>query len=425
MSNAERALMSCISQDPAVVGAEVMSAFGSSNPFADEVCWRVYNAWRVSGVKTFDFITISAVLMDKATIDLDWMHEIRAVINTVPSTVNWRQYFAAVKEEYCKRLAKKELESALAGIDETADVCTYVQGVSSRLTRIDTSSEEEQSVEAAMAAELERRRNDTLNILTGLGPIDALLGPLIPGDIMCLAARPSVGKSVVAHNIAKNIAMRGTHVGLFSLEMPIPQVVARIISSVAEYDGRLVLDNMHNQSVHQAYEWVKSLPIYYDDRSGLHIAQIVNRIRRWHTNHGIKVVVLDYIQLVKTNNRKNNEGISDALKEIKAVCGELKIVPILLAQVNRAGAKNEDGRPTMEDLKGSGSLEEDSSYVVLMHRDINLTRDQLDSIDNGGAVPIEFRVAKNRHGATGFNTLAFAPKYCRVLDRQEEIYEKD
>lgn len=419
--NNERALLSCISQDPSVVGSEVLGIFQHDNPFESDICKRVYHAWAVQKDRnTWNTPSILEKL-DTSTFTADWLTELRSVMNTEPSTANWRQHLDAVRVEYTRRIATTELEQALHMLKDVSNVQTLLSDVSKKLTNIDTSNEDEISVEQCINEEIERRRNETLSITTGLTKIDSYTGPLIPGDILLLAARPSVGKSVVAHNIIRNIAQR-CPVGLFSLEMPVAQVVARMVSGVAQQDSRIILDNMHNQEIWKAYEWVKNLPIYYDDRAGLSIAQIVNRIRRWHTNYDIKAVVLDYIQLVK-GRRKPHETISDAMKDVKAVCQELGIVPIILAQINRSGAQNESGRPTLEDLKGSGSLEEDSSYVVLMHRDVVLTNEQRESVDKGGAVDIEIAVAKNRHGPTGYNKLAFIPKYCMVQDAV--IDEKD
>lgn len=411
----ERALLSCIAQDPAVIGGEVLAVYGKDNPFSDDECWRIYNAWRALGAKEWDAIAISSLLDKRSSMEHDWMMAVREVMNTAPSTAQWRTYAKAVKQEWQRRKAKQTLQQAVIDVEGAEDITTLCMSVGKTLLDLDTTSEQEQTVEDAMNEELERRRNESLTICTGLEPIDRFIAPLIPGEILLIAARPSVGKSVVAHNIIRNIAQHSA-VGVFSLEMPTVQVVSRIISDVAEYDSRMVLDNMHNQQVWRAYEYVKDLPVYYDDRAGLCDAQIVNRIRRWHSNHKIKVVVLDYIQLIKTH-KKMNEGISDTLKAVRGICKELGIVPIVLAQINRAGARNESGKPTLEDLKGSGSLEEDSSYVILMHRDVVLSPEQRQKVEDGGHVDLEMAVAKNRHGTTGYSRLAFVPKYCRVRDK--------
>lgn len=414
IDNSERALVCCISDDPAVIGSEVLSVFQADNPFTDDIVKRVYHAWASQPDRS---VWNSPAILDKlqtSVFEADWFEELRGIIYAVPSSANWRQHLEDVKDAYVRRKAKEVLEQAAYEIEGASNCNEFLSTLSKKLVTVGVSSEDEQSVEEAIEAELERRRNDTLVINTGLSKIDRLTGNLIPGDIFLLAARPSVGKSVVAHNIAKNMAQRFP-VGVFSMEMTIPQVVGRMVSGAAQFDSRHVLDNFHQQEVWKAYEWVKSLPIYYDDRAGLSSAQIVNRIRRWHVNHGIKAVIIDYVQLIKGYG-KGNEVISNALKDIKSVCTELKIVPIVLAQINRAGAKNEDGRPTLEDLKGAGALEEDSSYVVLMHRDIVLTAEEQAKVDGGEAIHIDVAVAKNRHGPTGYKRLAFVPKYCLVQD---------
>jgi len=417
----ESALISCIAQDPAVIGGEVLSAFRQENPFTSNHCRRVYHSWASQPDRNeWNTITIVATC-EAAEPAVDWLTEVRAIVNTEPSVVHWRKHLSAVVESYNKRSAKLILEQAVHELEQKPSTVVLQEAVRA-LNNIGTESEQEQSVEDAMAKEMERRRNESLVVRTGFEKLDCYLGPLVPGEILLLAARPSCGKSVVAHNIARYLGEHGVPTGMFSLEMPIPQVVARMISASAEYDSRMVLDNMHNQEVERAYDHIRRLPVYYDDRAGLYVAQIVNKIRRWSVNHGIKAVILDYVQLVRSQ-KKQNEAIGDTLKEIKAVCAELGIVPIILAQINRAGAKNESGKPSLEDIKGSGSLEEDSSYVVLMHREVLLSNEQRTRVENGGSVELEVAVAKNRHGSTGYNRLSFTPKFCLVTDRRMETEE--
>jgi len=202
MSEVERALLSCIAQDPAVIGSEVLSVFQCHNPFDDDVVRRIYHAWSVSNDRTIFNAPAIIERLASGSVTLDWMMEVRSVINAEPSTANWRQHLAGVREGYTRRVATGLLQRALHDVGDSTDIQDLLQAVSKDLLNIDVQKEtNELDPRAAVDEEIERMSRGGLSV--GISGIDTLLGPLEPGEILIVAARTSVGKSLLVGNIIR------------------------------------------------------------------------------------------------------------------------------------------------------------------------------------------------------------------------------
>ena len=284
-----------------------------------------------------------------------------------------------------------------------------------------------QSLEAPMKdtilqAEAAMKNEGQTGITTGLIDLDKMIGGLNKSDLLILAARPSMGKTALGVNIAVSAAqtLESGCVGVFSLEMSSRQLATRIlsmesgISSVCINQGYLN-NNTFSNLVDKSEEIVESVPIFIDDTPALPIATVRNRARRLKRKHNLKLLVVDYLQLLhgsgKTNGNRVQE-VSEISQGLKAIAKELDIPVIALSQLSRALESREDKRPMLSDLRESGSIEQDADIVMFLYRDeYYLKRREPDEsspkygewldLYNQSLNKADLFIAKNRHGAIG------------------------
>jgi len=226
-------------------------------------------------------------------------------------------------------------------------------------------------------------------LATGLIDLDKVLGGLHPSDLLILAGRPSMGKTSLATNIAFNIARKhrrgrradgtdgtvdGGVVGFFSLEMSAEQLAARILSEAAEVPSeqirRGVMAEDEFRRFLEAAKALESCPLYIDDTPALPISQLAARARRLKRTHGLDLLIVDYLQLIKGTSKENRvQEVSEVTQALKAIAKELNIPVIALSQLSRAVENREDKRPQLADLRESGSIEQDADVVMFVYRE--------------------------------------------------------
>ncbi|HHN79173.1 MAG TPA: replicative DNA helicase, partial [Phycisphaerales bacterium] len=295
------------------------------------------------------------------------------------------------------------------------------------------------TLDALITADAERLATGeiTTGILTGFADLDALLGGLTPGEFHILAARPSMGKTGLALNMAEQIAAGGCDpwgrpesdpvpVAFFSLEMGRESLMHRMVAARSGVDattiarGGLSLDDA--ERVLTAHTALRPLPIHIDDGSGLTAAQIAGRTRRLVERHGVRVVFIDYLQLIASpsGKRENRQvEVSDISRQIKAMARRHNIAVVCLAQLNRALENRADPTPRMSDLRESGSLEQDADVVMLLHREAYYHKNDEQWIaDHEGTInDADLIVAKHRNGPTGTVGLVWDERIVRFKTR--------
>ncbi|MDO9527463.1 MAG: replicative DNA helicase [Gemmobacter sp.] len=235
-----------------------------------------------------------------------------------------------------------------------------------------------------------QRDGGLAGVSTGLIDLDKKLGGLHPSDLLILAGRPSMGKTSLATNIAFNIAkaykrgmtheghegaVEGGVVGFFSLEMSAEQLAARILSEASEVPSEQIRrGDMTEQEFRRFVEAAKSLeacPLFIDDTPALPISQVAARARRLKRTHGLDVLMVDYLQLLKGTGKNDNRvnEVSEITQGLKAIAKELNIPVIALSQLSRQVESREDKRPQLSDLRESGSIEQDADVVMFVYRD--------------------------------------------------------
>ena len=300
--------------------------------------------------------------------------------------------------------------------------------------------------EAVNVANMAYQRDGGLaGISTGLVDLDKKLGGLHPSDLIILAGRPSMGKTSLATNIAFNIAkvhkrglkndgtegtINGGVVGFYSLEMSAEQLAARILSEASEVPSEQIRrGDMTEAEFRRFVEAAKSLeacPLYIDDTPALPISQVAARARRLKRTHGLDVLMVDYLQLLRGSSKESRvQEVSEITQGLKAIAKELQIPVIALSQLSRAVESREDKRPQLSDLRESGSIEQDADVVMFVFREeyyVEREKPSDDKLDemakwqdrmemlHGKA---EVVIGKQRHGPIGTVGLSFEGQFTR------------
>jgi replicative DNA helicase len=263
-------------------------------------------------------------------------------------------------------------------------------------------------------------REKYLGVRSGFSHLDTVTSGLNKSDLILIAARPAMGKTAFALNIATNVARHNAdkEVCIFSLEMPREQLVSRLLSTAAQVDsnklrnGRLSGDDWTNLANGASH--LMGLPIYIDDTASITVQQIKAKLRRMKN---LGLVVIDYLGLIQTTLRTENrvQIISEITRQLKIMAKEMDVPVILLSQLSRGPESRTDKRPMLSDLRESGSIEQDADIVLFLYRDAYYNKD---STQPNVA---ECIVAKNRHGETGTINLVWDGQFTRFssLERNE------
>jgi len=258
-------------------------------------------------------------------------------------------------------------------------------------------------------------------VATGFHKLDDMLSGLQNSDLIVLAARPSMGKTALALNMARNAAADGVPVGIFSLEMADYQLVMRMLCSEARIDShRVRLGRLTEKEWESLGRHVGSLaeyPIYIDDTPGISILELRSKARRLKAEHNIGLIVVDYLQLLRLSTRVESRQIEIAMisQSLKNLAKELDIPVLSLSQLSRAVESRGDGKPVLSDLRESGAIEQDADVVMFINRPAAYGREVEPELQNKA----EIIVSKQRNGPTGEVDLVFINEYVQFANREE------
>jgi len=248
---------------------------------------------------------------------------------------------------------------------------------------------------------------------TGFPDLDNMLSGLHPSDLIILAARPSVGKSSLAFDIARNAAIRhNVPVGIFSLEMSAEQIIDRMLAAESYVNSwKIRTGAVHAEEdfakIRDALEVLSKAPIYIDDKPGNNILSMRAVARRLKRERGIGLIIVDYLQLMAPTNTRNSDSMVQQVTEIsrslKSLARELEVPVLALSQLSRA-VEQRGGKPRLSDLRDSGSIEQDADVVMFIHRDDKSNKDS----DRPNIA--EILIEKHRNGPTGKIDLYFDEK---------------
>ncbi|MFA5204610.1 MAG: replicative DNA helicase [Lentisphaeria bacterium] len=432
---AEGAVLGCMLIDPtaADTAGNLLAPDSFFQPAHQEL-FRTIKELTGGKVKmALDMVTLTAAL-DKAGVleRIGGVPYLTQLMNSVPSAANVEEYSHIVRDHaVLRRLIetgmritdrcfepREEVNEILDSLEKEVLELSMHQG---RTDFVHVSQCIKKAVEHM--EKLSSQDADSRGLQTGFTDLDKLITGLKPGDMIVLAARPSIGKTAFALNIVANVALGKSRapVGVFSLEMSTESLVLRLLCSLAQ----ISLGDIRDRAISTA-RWaellraagqLKEAPIYIDDSGDLDVLELRTKGRRMVREHGVKFLVIDYLQLLKAvggnrNTTRENE-VSQMSGRIKGLAKELGVPIMVLAQLNRQ-AEQPGQRPRLSHLRESGAIEQDADIVAMLHRDRELETTK-GSIGEG--TDAELIIAKHRNGPTGIVPLTFLSQYTRFADR--------
>lgn len=263
---------------------------------------------------------------------------------------------------------------------------------------------------------LQEHRGEVMGVQTGYRDFDQITGGLQRSDLIILAARPGTGKTSFAMSLAYNVAMYYSNtVAVFSLEMGREQLVQRLIAMETQIDThRLRLGQVPDNQLKIVFDAMGRLaqaPIYIEDTPGISIMELRSKARRLQSQHGVSLIIIDYLQLMSGRGKENRvQEVGEISRGLKALARELNVPVIALSQLSRAVEGRQSHVPMLSDLRESGSIEQDADIVMFIYRDELYNKES----DKKGIA--EIHIAKHRNGPVGVVNMRFDPSTTRFAD---------
>ncbi|MFC4270806.1 replicative DNA helicase [Sneathiella chungangensis] len=447
--------------------AAKVSGFLRAEHFAEEVHRRIYDAASIliERGEIADPVTLKSYFdHDSALADIGGSQYLARLAASATTIINAENYGRLIYDLAMRRelimLGEEIVNTAYdAEVDETAT--SQIETAEQKLFALAENGAHEGALMPIRLAvdetlksieEAFQRDGNLVGVTTGLKDMDGKLGGLHKSDLLILAGRPSMGKTSLATNIAYNAAKayhatggkEGAVVGFFSLEMSAEQLVGRILAEATEISseklrrGDLTDDEFATKLVPQS-ALLSELPLYIDDTPALSIAALRTRARRLKRTHGLGLIVVDYLQLMKGSGRRQDnrvQEISEVTQGLKAIAKELDIPVIALSQLSRQVENRDDKRPQLSDLRESGSIEQDADVVMFVYREAYYeerkepnegTPEHADWQERMARLHnlAEVIVGKQRHGPIGIIKLHFKPEFTRFGNFVSDEYLPD
>ncbi len=360
----------------------------------------------------------------------------------VPSTANAQQYAKIVKDKAVRRRlaqAAREIQK-LAG----SDAGTLDELLDESERKIFNLAEKKREGNLVPVKDLMEHTLDLIDkmranttgvtgLATGYVDLDLQLTGLHGGELLILAARPGVGKTSFAMNIATHVAMKEKRAaGIFSLEMPAEQLLMRLLASAARVDMKKLrgggkLTNADEERFQEVAGALYEAPLYIDDTGSLSPFDLRAKARRLkQKDPSLGLIIVDYLQLMHSKGAESRQlEIGEISRSLKQLSKELDVPIVALSQLSRKVEERKDGKPMLSDLRESGSIEQDADVVMFIHRDVKDSEGEGGAGDGGGRRPMEVEliVAKQRNGPIGSVDMIFIPEYTRFESRARGGFE--
>src|SRR5664279_1068142 len=381
--------------------------------------------------EAIDVITVQQRLKDKQLLEqVGGISYLASLPDSVPSSANLSYYLDIVQEKYLLRKMIHTCTDVVGRVyDYEGEVDALMDEVERDILRISESRVQSQTitikdlVKKAITTieDFHQRQGMLTGVGTGFTDLDKMTSGLHGGEMVVIAARPSMGKTSLAMNIAEHVAIeQRLPVGVFSLEMTAESLVLRMLCSRSRVNLRNIRDGFLAErdfpKLTGAAGKLANAPLFIDDTAALSILQLRAKARRMHLQYGIKLFVIDYLQLVHSTARRaenRQQEIADISSGIKALAKELKVPVIVLSQLNRELERDKNRKPRLSDLRESGAIEQDADVVGLLYKPSSGDDEDSGSAVEEEAVPVNLLIAKQRNGPTGDVNLTFLKSYTR------------
>ena len=355
------------------------------------------------------------------------------IVNSVATGANIEYYINLVSEKYTLRkmievateIVTKATNVDVSAADTIDDAEREILNISKFRKTSEFRNVQDVLVKAQNDLEMLSKNNGKINgLTTGFGELDSLTEGLHPTQLIIIAARPAVGKTAFALNLALSAAKSTKkNIAIFSLEMPAEQLIMRMISSLGQIDNKKLstgkLENEDWKRFNEAISILADTNIYFHDAGGVTPAEIKAKCRRLATQgDGLGLVIIDYLQLIDSSSRysgSRQQEVSEISRALKTMALELEVPVIALSQLSRSVEKREDKKPVLSDLRESGSIEQDADIVAALHApDVEVPVG--DEVPN----PIQLIILKHRNGPTKTIDLLFKKKTSTFLSIKRE-----
>lgn len=378
-----------------------------------------------------DLLTVTNLLEEQKKLsEIGGSSYIAALTNEVPTASHIYQYAMIVKHKATlRRLLKAGNDITSLGYNESDDINELLERAEKSLFSVSQTFLKDKfiHIKEVLTGTYEKiadlhdpdNKDKYVGVPTGFASLDALTSGLHPSDLVILAARPSMGKTAFALNIAQNVSKRGKAVGIISLEMSKEQLVERLFCSLLEVDSWKIKTGKLSESdfarIGPIMDELNSLKVFIDDSLGSSIVELRAKARRLQMEHGLDVLIIDYLQLMQTGSgggfQSNRvQEISEISRSLKALARELHIPIIALSQLSRAVENRPSKMPQLSDLRESGAIEQDADIVMMMYREDYYEEDT----ERKGITDLFIR--KHRNGPTGHVELRFKKERMRFYD---------
>ena len=423
---AEKATLGAILMSPAAL--DTVTRFLRPDDFYKNAHKKIYHAMQSLSAKSenVDTLTVIHELTKQGELEAaGGVTYVTSLTSEVPTSANV-EYYAKVVQQYSIRrgLIETSGEISAGAMDETMETGAVIEQAEKKIFEITSkqrigeykSAADILKVSMGRIQERMKAKSDCSGISSGYPDIDSLTSGFQESELVILGARPSVGKTALAISMAANMAKRNNvRVGFFSLEMDSDAIMQRFLSGESRVNSKRIRNgflsmNECNKLVSAAGELYK-IPLFIADTPGMRLLDLRTEARKMKLKEDIQIIFIDYIGLITSENKDipRHEQVAEISRSLKQLARELKIPIVVLCQVKRE-VKND--RPTLSDLRESGSIEQDADLVMFLHR-VNKKEDRDEDVPGPEGQEMDVIIAKNRNGPIGDIKLMFLPAYTR------------
>ncbi|WP_458785238.1 replicative DNA helicase [Vallitalea sediminicola] len=383
--------------------------------------------------KAIDLVTLENKLKDEGVLDqIGGINYLSKLAMAVPTSAHIKNYAQIVKEKsVLRRLIKTSREIIDESYDGKNKLEDILNGAEERIFNImqDRRTEEFSSIKDLVVPTLNKietihkNQGKVTGIPTGFLDLDYKTAGLQPSDFVLIAARPSMGKTAIALNMAQHAAIKeNASTAIFSLEMSKEQLVNRLLCSEAMVDAQKVrtgeLEDEDWAKIASGSSVLSNAPIYIDDTPGITVSEMKAKCRKLKLEKGLDLILIDYLQLMSGNGRTESrqQEISEISRSLKALAREMEAPVVALSQLSRACESRADHRPMLSDLRESGAIEQDADVVMFLYRD-EYYNPETEAKNQG-----ELIIAKQRNGPTGTIHLVWMGQYTKFASMDNKSY---
>lgn len=381
-----------------------------------------------------DLVTLSSELQAQGILDeIGGLSYLAEIAEAVPAIGNIGYYLNVVDQKAAlRRLIRTATNIVSDGYERQDEVDAVLSDAERNILKVSQRKGQSSfhpigsvlSDAYSTIEKLHQSSGEITGIATGFTDLDKMTAGFQRNDLIIVAARPSVGKTAFALNISQNVAVRtGENVAIFSLEMGAEQLVMRMLCAEGNIDaqrlrtGRLEAEDWGRLSL--AMSSLSQAGIYIDDTPGLRVNEIRAKCRRLKQEHGLGMIMIDYLQLIVGNGKpgeNRQQEVSEISRTLKAIARELQVPVIALSQLSRGVESRQDKRPMMSDIRESGAIEQDADIVAFLYRDDYYDKESED------ANTIEIIIAKQRNGPTGTVKLSFRKEFNKFVNMETQAF---